>query len=403
MPRRADRENVVSLSRKVLPRLVLEPHQGERVWWDADLAGFGYRLRGDRATYVIRPPRIGGKSSLFTIGAADVLDVNAARNAARERLAEVMNGHDIRAPRRQERVESPASAPAVLNLGEVLTDYVRDAETRMRPKSLANLSTHVRVHFAALRDKPLVGLTRAEVAATIRAVTESSGPQAALRARRTLATIYAWAIGEGLAEFSPVAGTNAPARDVRRDRVLTPDELVAVWRACPADGDFNRIVRLLILTGQRRDEVAGMRWDEIDLDAATWRIPGTRTKNKRNHTVHLSHPALDILGGIGRTEERPFAFGSGEGPFSGFSRSKARLDGQLAHIREPWRLHDLRRSACTGMADIGVLPHVIEHVVNHLSGYRAGIVGIYQRQEYRVETRDALDRWGAHVLALAGV
>ncbi len=183
---------------------------------------------------------------------------------------------------------------------------------------------------------PLADVQRADIAVQLRQIAQgpqgkSARPQAALRARRTLSTVFSWCIGEGLCETNPVSLTNVPAQEIRRERVLTDAELMAVWRACPPTDDFGRIIRLLILTGQRRDEVAGLRWEEIDLGAralappcgpdeeqASPRGPVERTGrcHPRRGAAHRSREALP--------------FGSGAGPFSGFSKAKRKLDARVA-------------------------------------------------------------------------
>lgn len=393
MARRADAENLVRLTRPVVAKLALQPGQGERVWWDAELAGFGYRLRGDRATWVIRPPRGGGRSSLITLGPANLIDIAEARRSAREQLAKAALGEDTRSARRIER------AKAGLTVGDTFTRYTADAEGRLRPSTLANLRTHLGQHWQGLHALPLASVRRADVAEHLRKIMTGSGPQAALRARRTLSTVYVWAIGEGLCEANPVVGTNPPAVEVRRERVLSDLELAAVWAACPSTSDFGRIVRLLILTGQRRDEVAGLLWGEIDELGRAWRLPAPRTKNGRAHVVPLSGAAMELLEAAPRIEGRAYAFGSGDGPFSGFSKAKARLDKQLS-FAEPWVLHDLRRTAATGMSRLGTSIEVVEKALNHVSGSFAGIVGVYQRHTFADEKRVALDTWAAHVIAL---
>lgn len=394
MARRAALDNVVKLTRSALSNLALNPGQAERIWWDSEVAGLGYRLRGSRATWVIRPPRDGGRSFLVTLGPAGVLEIAEARKAAREHLAQVALRQTPSLGRRH-KPESPS-----ITVGETFARYVADAKKRMRPSTFANLLTHQRLHFASLHPRPLTDVTRRDVATTIRAIADSSGPQAALRARRTLSTFYGWCVGEGLAENNPVVGTNAPAQEVRRKRVLSETELVTVWQGCPAVDDFNRIMRLLILTGQRRKEIAGICWAEIDFNGAVLRLPADRTKNKRPHDVHLSRGALQILASAPRVGDRPLVFGSGNGPFSGFSKSKKRLDAELG-IAEAWRIYDLRRTVATGMAEIGVLPHIVEAALNHVSGHKAGVAGIYNRASYVNEKREALDRWSAHVEILS--
>lgn len=400
MSRRAVAENLVRLSRASVPKLVLQPEQNERVWWDSELPGFGYRLRGKRGTWVIRPPRSGGKSSLVTIGSAAVVDIIEARKAAHKQLAQAALGEHPREARRAQRM------PAATTVAEAFERYMADAEKRMRPSTYANLRTHLRQHWVGLHAMPVASVRRADVAAQLRQIAQGpegrpARPQAALRARRTLSTVFAWCIGEGLCEANPVSLTNAPAQEIRRERVLTEAELTAVWRACPPVDDFGRIVRLLILTGQRRDEVAGIHWEEIDLDAALWRLPANRTKNKRPHEVPLSPQAVVILADAPRVAGRTYAFGSGSGPFSGFSKAKGKLDARVA-IAEPWRIHDLRRTAATGMARLGASVEAVEKALNHTSGTFRGIVGVYQRHDYAAEKRRALHTWADHVASMSG-
>jgi integrase len=203
-------------------------------------------------------------------------------------------------------------------------------------------------------------------------------------------------MGEGLAETNPVIGTNKAAEEVSRDHTLSPAELKAIWSHC-RDDDYGRIVRLLILTAQRREEVAAMAWDELDLAGALWAIPKARTKNGLPHDIPLSRPALEIVEAVPHRDGRALVFGEGEGGFQGWSNAKTALDERIKESGlkvRPWRLHDLRRTAATMMADkLGVQPHVIEAILNHISGHKAGVAGIYNRATYAKEKREALDLW----------
>jgi integrase len=196
-----------------------------------------------------------------------------------------------------------------------------------------------------------------------------------------------------------VIGTNRPAEPQSRDRVLTDTELVAIWNACRED-DYGHIVRLLMLSGQRRNEVGGMSWSELNLEQETWCIPGARTKNKRAHTIALPHGALAIIAKAERLANKDHLFGTGRDGFGGWSRAKAALDRRIDKARgtmAAWTIHDLRRTVATGMADLGVLPHVIEAALNHISGHKAGVAGVYNRSSYERETRAALARWADHL------
>jgi integrase len=216
---------------------------------------------------------------------------------------------------------------------------------------------------------------------------------------------------------NPCTGVWRPGPPPARERVLTPAELRAFWAATDRVGEpFGAALKLLLLTGARRDEVAGMRKQELSEDGATWTLPGERTKNHRAHVVPLPPLAQRILADVPHIEG-PFVFTTtGKKPISGFSRMKARLDGlMLAAAQEqakaagrvpdavsipPWRVHDLRRSAATGMAELGIAPHIVEACLNHVSGARAGVAGVYNRATYAAEKETALMRWAAHVEAL---
>ena len=181
--------------------------------------------------------------------------------------------------------------------------------------------------------------------------------------------------------------------------MLSQTELTAVLSAL-TDDQFSDIIRLLILTGQRRDEIGGLRWSEVDLDRGLIVLPPARTKNKRLHELPLSWQARAILERQAR-RDGDLVFGTGAGGFTSWSNSKATLDKRLNGIGE-WRLHDLRRTAATMMAELGVLPHIIEAILNHVSGHRAGVAGIYNRAKYQADMRDALERWGEHVAGIVG-
>jgi integrase len=236
------------------------------------------------------------------------------------------------------------------------------------------------------------------------------GPGAAEKARVYLGMAYSWAMRQGLVDANPVIGLE-PTPATPRDRVLSEPELRVVWNACEQLGDFGALVRMLMLTGGRRDEVAGMARSEVDADHARWTLPAARSKNRREHEVPISRQARALI--EGRTG--PFLFGrDGCNPFSGYSKAKARLDEQIARQRaeqrlgrklrkgedaEPgdhlqaWTLHDIRRSVVTHMAELGIEPHVIEAVINHVSGHKAGVSGIYNRASYRPQKAAALQRW----------
>jgi integrase len=210
---------------------------------------------------------------------------------------------------------------------------------------------------------------------------------------------------EGLVDANPVVGTRRH-EEAERDRVLTNDELRTIWAALEND-HYGAIVKLLALTGQRKGEIAGLQWSEIK--DGSIELSGERTKNHRPHTVPLSEPAHAILAAQPKRTDndgtvRDLIFGFGEGPFSGWSGCKEALDARVTEAAgrplDEWVLHDLRRTVATRMADLGVQPHVIEAVLNHQSGHKRGVAGIYNRSTYEREKTAALELWGEHLMAV---
>jgi integrase len=216
-----------------------------------------------------------------------------------------------------------------------------------------------------------------------------------------LSSAFGWMQRRRLVDANPCSGVPRPAPARARDRVFTSAEIVKFWGATEVvGGPFGGALRLLLLTGCRLNEIAGLRWDEISEGGAEIRLPGNRTKNHRPHVVPLSPPAREIIASAPRVEGCDFVFSTnGKTPISGWSKAKAQLDALMGDPA-PWRIHDLRRTAVTGMAELGIRPDVIELSVNHVSGARAGVAGTYNRSEMMPERRAALERWALH---LAGV
>jgi integrase len=384
------------LSRTTVAALQLPTGRSEIIVFDEGLPGFGLRVRaGGKRTWIAQY-RVGLSTRRLTLGSIDKVDPDEARKLAKAALARAQLGGDPQT----EKIE--ARARAALTLAAVAERYLRHAHGRLKTRSFEEVERSLTRHWAPLGKVPVDRFSRTIVAARLTDIAVEHGPFAANRARAYLSGLFTWAMREGLAQENPVIGTNKPIEERSRDRVLSDDELATVWRACRED-DYGRIVRLLILTGQRREEAGAMGHSEIDLTRALWSLPRQRTKNGLPHEVPLSRTALEILGEQPRRNGRTLVFGEGQGGFSGWGKAKLALDSRIAAAGAavaPWRLHDLRRTVATGMAEIGVPPHVVEAVLNHLSGHKAGVAGIYNRARYVAEKRQALDMWAQHVLAL---
>jgi integrase len=255
----------------------------------------------------------------------------------------------------------------------------------------------LRFAFAKQMDRAAADLRRDTIVRVLDALTADGKAAMAARTAAYGRACYAWAIRRGSLTVNPFVALPLATVE-KRERVLTDRELRSVWRATSGGGAFNAIVRALILTGQRREEVAGMTWAELDDDLSSWTIPASRAKNGVAHVVPLSVPVQALMRGVARQEGSDLVFPGLRGPFNGFGKAKAQLD-EASGVTDR-RLHDLRRTAATGLQRLGVRLEVTEAVLNHVSGSRVGIVGIYQRHDYASEKRAALMAWGEHVAAI---
>nr|HMU52520.1 tyrosine-type recombinase/integrase [Geminicoccaceae bacterium] len=279
----------MKLTKAATARLTLPPGKSEAIFFDDDMPGFGLRLRKGGSASWIAQYRIGTKQARVTLGKLTILDADEARREAKRVLAKAGLGVDHQSERRAREAKAAVTFAAVAEM------YLRrSVEKTQRPKTQAERRRHLERDWKPFRGRPVEEINKRDVAARLQAIAEQHGPIASNRARGTLSAFYAWAIAQGLAETNPVIGTAAVGTERARDRVLTMAEVREVWQAA-GDDDHATILRLLLLTGQRRNEVAGMSWPELDLDVGMWMIPRERSKNDRPHEVPLSDAAAAIL------------------------------------------------------------------------------------------------------------
>lgn len=217
-----------------------------------------------------------------------------------------------------------------------------------------------------------------------------------------LSKFFSWCVEERRLKASPVVGVTKPRPPASRERTLTDKEIVWFWRACDRLPEpFGPCLRVMLLTGARRSEVAGMRRSEFE--GSVWTIPGERSKNHRAHDLPLPPLATDIIDAVPTVGDLVFTT-TDRTPISGWSKTKTELDKQMRELAgakiAPWRIHDLRRTCATKMGELGIAPHVIEAVLNHVSGFRAGVSGTYNRNAYGPEKKAALERWAAHLTGM---
>jgi integrase len=384
----------MKLTPTVVAELTLPPGKSDHIEWDNELPGFGVRVRPKSKSYVVQYRAGTRQQRRESLGDTRKVRLDDARKIARQRFAAVELGTDPVGVRK-------AAAAATLTLAATMDRYLDAKRDVMRPSTFQAAERYFRAHWKPLRERPLGVITRSDVAARLQELTKQHGRTSAARARDYLSAMFNWAAKEALVEANPVGFTNDPAAGIpTRDRVLTDDEMGIVWRAC-GDDDSGRIVKLLLLTGCRREEIGGLRWSEINLETGLLTIPGVRTKNRRTLELPLPQIAIEILASVPKQEGRDLVFGRAGGPFSGWSAAKLRFDARIVIATgkplAAWRLHDLRRTMRSGLGKLGVAPHVAELAINHVKG---GVQGIYDRHRYQREIGAALAMWAEHVLAL---
>jgi integrase len=375
--------------------------KSDAIFFDDEVPGFGIRLRlaagGKVARNWIVQWKRSGATNRLRIGSAGVLDVRAAREEAKKVLGRVALGEDPSADRRERREKD------ALTFRSQVTEFLAAKQSELAPRSLREATRYLcdARYFGPLHSKPLDAIALRDVAARIVVIQRECGDPTAARARGALTAFFSWCMRMGLATANPCVGSINP-EVTERDRVLSFEEIARVWAAC-ADDDYGRIVRLLILLGARREEIGGMAWSELDFDAPqpTWTLPKERSKNGKAITLPLMPMALAIIRSVPKRVSRDQLFGASAAQgFTSWGGSKVQLDRRCG-VRG-WVVHDIRRSVATGMADIGIAPHVIETILNHRSGPARGgaLALIYNRSNYQREVRTALARWEDHIRTL---
>jgi integrase len=362
--------------------------------------------------------RYAGKTRKMTLGAFPGIGLVAARDLASGAIRTNAEGRDPGGEKSEARQGEDLGRDLIENVAtEFLTRFVRREYRASSAKQCQRLFDKEIVPVWSGRR--VQDITKRDVLDLLDGIVDRGVGLTANRTFGAVRRFFNWCIDRDIVTASPCATVRMPFTEKSRDRVLTDDELRWLWKAADASGfPFGPITQLLLLTGQRREEVRGMREAEINLAEALWTLPGERTKNGRAHAVPLNAEAVEILTAIPKVKNRAGLIFTTNGAtaVSGFSRDKARLDkAMLATARQeasdrgadpdkvsiaPWVLHDLRRTVASGLARLGIELPVIERVLNHVSGSFAGIVGVYQRHQFGPEMRKALDAWGRHVAAL---
>jgi len=355
--------------------------------YDAALRGFGLRVAvsGSKRWFVMR--RVNGRMVRRTLGRYPEMGLAEARGIGTVALHEMAGG------------QMPSRGGDSDLFEAVMVEWLDKDQGNNR--SRVDVEGALRLHaLPALKDLPIDTIRKRDVLRLL----DEVGKTAPVQANRVLAylrRLFNWCVERDILRASPAAGIKPPTKEISRDRVLSHDELHAIWEAALEESHpWGPMTRMLILTGQRLDEVAGAQWSEIDLDRAVWQLPGARTKNGRPHIVHLSPVAVEVLRDLSRVDGSDWVFTTtGLGPVKGFSKAKKRLDKGCEVTG--WTYHDLRRSFATHLTEhLGISPVVTDRILNHVSGAVRGIAAVYQRGEYLDQRKQALEAWGAFVTGL---
>ncbi|MGZ8400386.1 MAG: tyrosine-type recombinase/integrase [Methyloceanibacter sp.] len=361
-----------------------EPESGQIDHFDRQYPGLALRVScGGRKSWVYLC-RIGGKQKRFTLGLFPAeLGVAEAHDAWRKMRDQVRAGR------------TPIIEGGSESFRSVFEEWIKRDQADNRSVGVVR-GMFVKDVLPSWAHRPIGSIGRRDALAILDAVTDRAAPITANRLHAYLRRMFRWAIGRGLITTNPIEGLPKPSNESKRDRVLTDAELVKVWNAAEEMGyPYGPALQLLILTGARLNEIGQLRWSEIGADSIE--LPGERTKNEQPHSIPLSTAAREIIAALPRIDGSQFVFtNTGTVPINAWGRAKARLDerGNIA----AWTLHDLRRTMATGLQKLGTPLQVTEAILNHVSGSRAGIVGVYQRHDYAGEKRAALEAWGNYIV-----
>jgi integrase len=380
----------VKLTKTVIDALPIPSK--ELVYWDVGCPGFGVKVtRKGRKVFVVlfRTAGAGSRLRKYTIGPYGRVTLNQARVTAQKVFAAKLEGRDLAAEKKDSRRRMVAD-----RVDDLLEAFI--AQHISKNRSAPEISRMLRREIGLVwGNRNIHEISKRDVIDVVSAIEQRGAPVAANKALKSIKTFLGWCVGRAVLDRSPAEGVPLPTKEVARDRVLSDDELVRVIMAARQIGDpYGGIVEMLALTGQRREEVAQCKWDEMEMARRTWELAPQRTKNAKGHEVYLSDQAMVVLSRADKTGMFVFSR-SGTAPFQDFSLAKRELD-QLSGVTG-WRLHDLRRTCVSGMARLGVAPHVADKILNHQNGTISGVAAVYQRHDFLAERKQALKVWGAHV------
>jgi integrase len=391
----------MNLTQKAVAQLKLPDGKSDAIFFDDKIPGFGIRLRAGGSQSWVFQYKLANTQHRMVLGKVSAMKPEAARKIAEKHHAALKDGRN---PATEKAVRK---AQAANTFGQLVGQYIEFKKGTLRPRSLVEVKRHLEVCALPLHKLPVGSIDKTIVAHLIKRLAADRGVVTANRVRASLSALFSWAMKEtDFAEQNPVINTHKAGKEEARDRVLENAEIRIIWNAL-GDDDYGVIVKLLLLTAQRLNEVAGMRWDEVDFERNRIALPGVRTKNGRAHRVPMSGTVRALLEAqkAKRAEGQELVFVRGDRAFSAWTHGKTTLDARIlastGAALPHWTQHDLRRTGATRMGeDLGVEPHIVEAILNHVSGHKSGVAGIYNLATYMKEKTAALTTWADHIVAI---
>ncbi len=398
-----------TLSQSTVEGATCPPGRKDALFFDQKLRGFGLRVTRHGGKVFIAQYRAGGKVRRVVIGAFGAVTPAEARNRAKVYLGAAADGRDLDAEKKAKVVATKQQAiDDTFSFDALVKAWAKARATDRRPSYLDEAVKCCNRNLAAWKDRPATSISVREAVALLDEIKAEKGTVTANRTLAYARAAYSWALKRQMIDKNPFMGIERPGRETTRERVLSAAELRAIWAACQTLSPLMRAyVCTLMLTLQRREEVAGMQWTELDEDQTAWNLPGQRAKNGRTTIVHLSGPVRELLSAMPKIDGNPYVFaGEKKGQsVRGFNSAKVQIDEALVtagHALSPWCFHDFRRAGVTALAGLGHAPHVCDRILNHITGSIQGVAAIYQRFQFLDEREAALDEWAKHVTT-AGV
>lgn len=388
--------------------------------WDDKIPGFGVKaMPSGGKSYLLkyRPGRGRAFSPRrYHIGRVGDMTPEQAREKAEDLRELIRKGIDPMAE---------LQADAAVTVKTLITDFLQSRRNLKRRSVDETERLLNREIVQPLGERPAASITRADIAKIVDGIADRGAGILANRVLVHLHTMFKWAVGRGKLRTNPISGMEKPAAEVSRDRCPSDAELAEIWQAAEKlNWPFGRALQLLILTGLRREEISGLHWSEMKLDKAEWVLPAKRSKNAQQHIVPLSAKAVELLralprivGPDGKKQSDLVFTTNGETSIQGWSKAKLAIDAEILAKRqkaaedagsdpaevkgpEPWRMHDLRRSFATGLANMGVAPHVADLLLHHVSIRKGGVAAVYNKARYLTERRAAVELWASHIDAI---